>query len=482
VEQIVNENKTVPESGAAISDAAGWPVNDYRVNEGDVGSKKIAFIGASYLFVHKVLRDMLLVGGFDNVHVTVHDIDPVPMNLVADLLERIARQQQSRVRVSRTLDLGEALDGADAALLSISTGGLEADTLAAEVCARHGIPVAIGDTMGPAALARNLRTVPVAVGIAREMERRCPDAMLLNFTNPMSCVTGAMARNSRIPVFGLCHSADELYRYFSRVFGCHKSEVELQLAGVNHQSFVTRLWVRGRDRTADILEATQASDACLEDNLLDTTEETVDLQQAVYRVLGVWPSTGHTHLAEFYRYFLHEPGLSRAGLAPALQQPQPGRQRIERRPCPDILKTWAYGDAPVGDLDLLTNEHAHELMWARWTGEPYTRSLNVLNAGDYVQGIDRNACVEIVAKVSGAEVTAPGVSLPAAAHSLVQRWTTIHDLTIQAALACDRQAARQALFLDPHVQDFYDIDALLDDCLVHLAEWLPEAWRSTAQA
>jgi len=459
-----------------------WDVVEFKKNTRDVGEKKIVFVGASYLFVHKVLRDMMLVGGFDHTHIVVHDIDDVPMNRVADLLEKMARQKKTKIRITRTTRREEALAGADAVILSICTGGQEADTRSFEVCAKHGIPVGIGDTLGPAALARNIRTVPVAVAIARDMERLCPEAVLLNFTNPMSCITGAVARYTRTTAWGLCHSGDELFHYFARVFGCSRSDVQMELAGVNHQSFVTRLRIRGEDRTRDILKATQESAAKLEDSLLETHEENVRLQQDIYRVLGVWPSTGSTHLAEFYRFFYTERRLDELGLRAHLKRIQPGRERLGRKRFPDILEYWTYGAEPVGDLHLLTAEHAHELMWASFTGEPFTRSLNVLNTGEFVRGIPREACVEIMATVAGKKVTAEPVTLPPAALALVHTWTTIHDLSIRAAMECDRDAARQALFLDPHVADLYDIDAIVDDFVTALGEWLPPGWKKGGHA
>lgn len=461
------------------SDNWTGPVNDYTRNVGDVGPKRIVFVGASYLFVHKVLRDMLLVGGFDKVHLVVHDIDPVPLKLVADLLEKIARQTSSGVTVSRTLDRVEALRGADAVLLSINVGGQEADYRSAAVCARFGIPVGIGDTMGPAALARNLRTIPAAVAIAHDMERLCPNAVMLNFTNPMSCVTGAMARAANIPVWGLCHSGDGLSRFIADVFGCSKDEIRITLGGVNHQSFVTRLIVRGADRTSELLEATLRSKARLRDTLLETRLEEVQLQKDLYRILGVWPSTGHTHLAEFYPFFLTERRMQELGLASTVFKPDPDHKRIIRRECPEILRYWAYGPEPVGDLHLLTDEHAHELLWSVFTGQPFTRVLNILNCGTPLAGIPPDACVEMVTTIAGRVMTAAPVALPPAALALVQRWTSIHDLTIKAALDCDRAAARQALFLDAHTSDMYDIDPLLEEFLRELAEWLPDGWTAS---
>ena len=468
------------------------PVQEHTKNEGSVGKKKIVFVGASYKFVHKVLRDLLLVGGFDETHLVVHDLDETPMNIVADLLERIVAQTGSKIAVSRTLDREEALKGADAVILAITVGGEESDFRSWEVCLKHGISVGVGDTLGPAALARNLRTLPVVLQLGRDMERLCPDAVLLNFTNPMSCVTGVVARYTPITCWGLCHSADELFNYFAKVFDVKKTEIGMEQGGVNHQSFVTRLWVKGEDRTRDILAATQASTAKMQDSLLDTREEHVTLQQDIFRLLGAWPSTGETHLAEFYEYFYTPRRVEQLGLSSHLRKIRPGREPFGRRKCPQIIHDWAYGPEPVGDLHLMTTEHAHELLWSYFTGEPYTRALNLLNGcakppsrsaeggrrdtGEFLKGLPREACVEAMVTVAGKQVTGMQIQLPPAVHSLVQRWVTIHDLSIQAALHCDREAARQALFLDAHVTDMYDIEPMLEDFLLALQPWLPRGW------
>ena len=465
-------------SEQVVGKSSGWvgPIQEYQPNQGSAGGKRIVFVGASYKFVHKVLRDMLLVGGFEDCELVVHDLDERPMTVVGDLLERIARQKKTNVKVHRTLDRTEALRGAEAVILSITTGGREADFRSWEVCAKYGIPVGVGDTLGPPALARNLREIPVVVEIARDVERLCPKAVMLNFTNPMSCITGAMARHSAIPVWGLCHSADELFSYFARVFDVKKSEVEMEQGGVNHQSFVTRLWIKGEDRTRDILSATMESEAKLEDNLLETHREEVRFQQDIFRLLGVWPSTGETHLAEFYQYFFTPRRIDQLGLRSHTRPILPGRQPFGRTEPPKIIMDWAYGPEPVGDLHLMTTEHAHELLWSYFTGEPYTRGLNLLNTGGWLKGIAHDACVEVIVTVAGRNVTGKQIQLPPAVHSLVQRWTTIHDLSIKAAMDCDREAARQALFLDPHVTDMYDIEPMLEDMLKATEPWLPKKW------
>ena len=466
----------MPEDVVGKSAPGHYPVEEYKRNEGSVGKKRIVFIGASYLFVHKVLRDCLLVGGFEDVELVVHDIDEVPMNIVADLLEKIARQKKTNVKVRRTLDRKEALKGADAVVLSITTGGREADFRSAEVCAKYGIHVGVGDTLGPTALARCLREIPEVVAIAKDMEQICPDAVLLNFTNPMSVITGVVGRTTSITCWGLCHSADSIFDYFAKVFECKKKDLDITIAGVNHQSFAVKVVVKGVDRTSEILEASLASNAKFVDRLLGEHEEDVSLQQDICRILGAWPSCAHTHLAEFYEYFYTPRRIDQLKLRSNRNAVIPGRKPFGRKKCPDIIHEWTYGPEPVGDLHLLTSEHAHELLWSYFTGTPYTRGLNVLNTGEFIKGLPLDACVEIMATVKGKDVTAPQVTLPPAVHATVLNWVTIHDLSIKAALNCDRQAAKQALFLDPQVHDFYDIEPMLEDMLTALEPWLPKQW------
>jgi alpha-galactosidase len=459
-----------------VGKSSGWtgPVEKYTKNKGSVGRKKIVFIGASYQFVHKVLRDMLLVGGFNECEVVVHDLLPEPIKMVGDLLERMARQAKSKITVTRSLDRREALKGADAAILSITTGGKEADFRTTEVCAKYGVTVGVVDTLGPTALARNLRNIPVVTEMIRDMEDVCPDALMLNFTNPMSALTGAMARRGSIPCWGLCHSADSLFQYFSEVFRVPRTQVQMEIGGVNHQAFVTKLFIRGKDRTSDILNATLESHAKFKDTILSTREEEVVLQQDIFKILGAWPSCGDTHLAEFYRFFYTPRRIS--ALSHELQKVIPGRAQFGPKNPPQILLDWAYGPEGVGDMHLITSEHAHELLWSNFTKEPFSRILNLLNTGGYITGLPKDACIEAMVTVAGKKVTGKPVTLPTAVQALVHNWVSIHDLSIRAALECDRDLARQALFLDPHVQDMYDIPPMLEDLIQATKPWMPAKW------
>lgn len=450
------------------SDGVEYEYVGFERNRGTVGNRRIVFVGASYKFVHKVLRDMLLVGGFDECELVLLDIAERPLEVVGDLLEKMIAQAGSRMTVVRTTDRAAAFDGAAIVLLSITVGGIEADMRAAEVCGAHGIPVAIGDTLGPAALARNLRTLPVVLEIARDMERLCPEAVLINFTNPMSCVTGVVLRETSVRAMGLCHSVEDLLTYFARLYDCSSEDVELESAGVNHMSFVTSVKVRGTERIGSLYEDTAGGGAVV-DSLLGH-EESVEIQRELYRMLGVWPSTGGVHAAEFFPEFLR--GGRRKALGLHVRRIHKNRKPLppQKEP-PKIILDWAYGAGPIDDTNILTTEHAHELMWAVLKGKPYRRVVNVLNRGA-VSGLGDDACVEIWATVTKRGCRREKATLPTACVALLANWTAVHELTYRAALEGDMEAARQALFLDPHVVDKDDIDSLLGDLIERLADWL----------
>jgi alpha-galactosidase len=451
------------------SDGREYEVVDYEKNKGSVGRERIVFIGASYKFIHKVLRDMLLVGGFDDCEIVLLDISPEPLKIVGDLLEKMIAQAGSQMTVTRTMDRKKALSGAAVALLSITVGGVEADVRSWEICHKYGIMVSVGDTLGPAALARNIRTLPVVLDIARDMEKYCPKALLLNFTNPMSCVTGIINRETSIRCMGLCHSAADLEIYFAKLYNEDPKKIEVSVGGVNHQSFVTSIKLRGKERIGTLLADVAKSQATLKDSLFGTSEE-ITLQKDLYRILGAWPSCGGTHAAEFYKHFLTKRRAKELDLDVRKivrnRKPEP-----KQKAAPGILLKWAYGPGPVEDMDFMTTEHAHELMWAVLKGKPYTRVVNILNDG-FIAGLPKNACVEVNVTVTKTGYKGKEMTMPTACLSLLQQWTAIHELSYAAARG-DWQAARQALFLDPLMPDMYDIEPMLDDFADRLGKWMP---------
>ena len=138
-------------------------------------------------------------------HFVLEDIDPAPLDKMEALARMVNESMGARATFSTTTDQRRALDGADFVIVTISTGGFDSMAVDLDVPARYGIRQSVGDTVGPGGINRSLRNIPVLVGVAEDMGKVCPDAWMLNITNPMTCLTRAVCRQTAIKTVGLCH-------------------------------------------------------------------------------------------------------------------------------------------------------------------------------------------------------------------------------------------------------------------------------------
>jgi alpha-galactosidase/6-phospho-beta-glucosidase family protein len=262
---------------------------------------------------------------------------------------------------------------------------------------------------------------------------------------------------------------EDLSTYFGRLYGCASRDITMTSAGVNHMSFLTSVKVRGREKLGKLYDDVAKSSAGITDSLLGR-EESPEVQREIYRALGVWASTGGEHAAEFFPEFLLPENRKRLGLH--VKQIKKGRKPFKpTKTPPAVITKWAYGDGPVEDMNMLTTEFAHELIWAVIKGDPNRRVVNTLNKGA-IAGVADDACVEIWATITKKGERRERVELPAACRALLQQWTTIHELSYRAAIDGDWQAARGALALDPHVRDMNIIDDMLGDFVKRLGRWM----------
>ena len=181
-------------------------------------------------------------------HLVLEDIDPAPLVKMEALARRLDEALGAGTTVATTTDQRRSLEGADFVIVTISTGGFESMAVDLDVPARYGIRQSVGDTVGPGGVNRSLRNVPVLVGIAEDMAELCPDAWLLNITNPMTCLTRAVCRETGVRAVGLCHEVGNWSLDLAIALGKPAEAVEATVAGVNHFPVVTALDVDGRGR------------------------------------------------------------------------------------------------------------------------------------------------------------------------------------------------------------------------------------------
>ncbi len=436
-------------------------------------ARNFVFIGASYKFVHRVVRDFLLTRRFGGSAFRIVDVDRAPLKLVTDLCARMARQSGQDVRIEGTLDMDRALDGADFVFPSFSVGGDEARNRDAAIAFKHGLVQPVADTIGPAGLARSLREVPLAVDIAQRLHRHAPHARIINFTNPMSVITAAMARHSSVhPVLGLCHAIVGCRDFLARLYKVPPERMEVMTAGVNHLTWVMQILVDGHDHT-DRLDRLLGGASHARGNVADYEVQRFTLSLRLWRRYGFLPVAGDTHVSEFFAPFTRRG--SKDGARLRLKPFKVGNWRVHLR---GALQKWAYGPQPVPDLDKWSGEDAHSLVLAMLDGNNSRHTVNMAHDGALGPGIAHGALVECMASVDrrGSRGVSLG-ELPPVIKALTQRLTAVHDLTVDAALEGDRAKAIQALLLDPSVVDFDRVPVMLEEYLKAYKRFLPRFWK-----
>src|SRR4029078_6478116 len=213
-----------------------------RVDEG-VAVARVAFIGAgSVVFTKNLLGDVLALPELRDIEIALHDIDPDRLATAEAMARYVARERGASPAISTHIENREALDGADYVINMVQVGGHEATLLDFEIPARHGLRQTIGDTLGIGGIFRALRAIPVVDSIAADMSDVCPEAWLINYTNPMAMLCTYISSATPIQnVVGLCHSVPLTIERLAGWAGVPVAEVTFLVAGVNHQAHVLHL-------------------------------------------------------------------------------------------------------------------------------------------------------------------------------------------------------------------------------------------------
>jgi len=262
---------------------------------------RIAIIGAgSAVFAQAMIRDSLSFPALEDSTFVLMDVDPEPLGYMETIARRMIEQGDSPARVEATTDRREALRGADYVIVSILVGGREPIAWEIDIPLKHGVDQCIGDTMGPGGIFRAMRTIPVLVDIARDMEELCPRAPMLNYTNPMSMLCRAVRRKTGVVVIGLCHSVQAAHRELAHIIGEDPAACTSWTAGINHQAWVLRYECRGEDAYPRIRRAAWENEQWWRGN---TT------RVEMLRNLGYYVTESSGHNSEYNPWFRKRPDL-----------------------------------------------------------------------------------------------------------------------------------------------------------------------------
>lgn len=445
-------------------------------------SLKITFIGGgSYQWVPTLFRDIAVNAHLVNSTFVLHDIEPQRNAELAEVCRIIARKVQSPIRIETEDRLENALDSADAVILCISTGGLDAMEHDIEIPKKYGIYQPVGDSTGPGGISRTLRNVPVVMTLARKMEKHCPRAWLLNLSNPMGQIVRTIEKTSSIKVVGLCHEYMSFMGKVQKMFGLQnwQNETSATIAGVNHFAWITRLNIRGEDGL-QLLRDYAASDH--KSNLestgsLTNFSEKLSGDQVKFTLLhdfGAMPYPGDRHLVEFMPHFITKATRYGQDFGVSLTSVQDRRttwiDSFKKR-----ISEWS-SDSPDSVPRQPSEESLAPILAALFGGPVTVQPVTIANSGQ-VSNLPIGAAVETLATFQENQLS-PHASgpLPEPIVSLVHKHCVNQELTVQGAIEGDRQMILQAMLADPFntTSDYRRIGTMLDELLEANRDLLPQ--------
>ncbi|MFI6978752.1 alpha-glucosidase/alpha-galactosidase [Embleya sp. NPDC050154] len=411
---------------------------------------KIVFVGAgSVVFTQGLLADLFAFPELRQAHIALHDIDPERLATAQGAARLIAKDRDADPVISTHIDRREALAGAHFVINIVQVGMRAATRTDFEVPAEYGLRQTIGDTLGIGGIFRALRTFPVLRALGEDIAEICPDAWLLNYTNPMAMNVGYLTRATGLTrVVGLCHSVYWTMQGLAELVGIPYEEVDYRAAGVNHQAWVLRFEHNGTDLYPK-LDALIAEDAELRRRVR------VDM----YRRLGYYPTETSEHSSEYVPWYLgHDSEIARLRLPVGAYL---GIVDENMAAYEETRRALAAGDpVPVES----TMEYAPQIIHSIVTGTPRTVYGNVPNHG-LIDNLPADGIVEVPCLVDalGVQPTRVG-ALPAQCAALNRAYLSVNDLVVRAALEDDPRHIRHAAMADPATAAALPVERIWDLC------------------
>ena len=422
---------------------------------------KITFMGAgSTVFVKNVLGDTLLTDALNDCEIALYDIDAHRLEesyLVVEALNK--KYNADKATIKKYLGVSErkaALRGARFVINAIQVGLYDPCTIIDfEVPKKYGLRQTIGDTLGIGGIFRGLRTIHVLKDFAADMQEVCPDAWLLNYTNPMAILSGFMQRYTNVKTVGLCHSVQVCSRDLLKGLGMEDVQIGSELiAGINHMGWLLEI----RDENGDDLYPEIKRRA----KQKNASEKHGDMVRYDYiDKLGYYCTESSEHNAEYNYFYIKSryPELIDKFNIPLDEYP---------RRCVNQIKNWEKQKEELlngGDIEhTRSHEYASRIMEAMVTNTPYKIGGNVLNTG-LIDNLPADACVEVPCLVDGAGIHPTHVGrLPVQLAAMNMLNINCQLLTIEAAVTGRKEHVYQAAMLDPHTGAELSIDDIISMC------------------
>jgi len=430
---------------------------------------KVTFIGAgSCVFTRNLLGDILQFPELRDTEIALMDIHSERLRISEILAHKVADALKVSPKITAYTDRKKALEGADYVINTIQVGGYEPCTVTDfEIPKKYGLKQTIADTLGIGGIFRGLRTIPVMVGFCHEMEEVCPDAWLLNYTNPMAINTGAVLQQTKIKAVGLCHGIQGSHHWLSHCLKIPANEMTFIAAGTNHCAWFIKLEHNGEDQYPRLRK------------LIDDDPDIGGRDKVRFEMLrkfGYYGGESSEHMAEYVPYFI------RKGREDLIEQFGVPIDEYIRR-CIDLNAGWEdmrkkFEDPNEGVGEIRrSSEYGSLIIHSIETGTPRVIYGNILNK-DHITNLTNGACVEVPCLVdrNGVQGTVVG-EMPAQCAALTMTNVNVHLLTQKASVTRKKEDIYRAAFLDPLTSANLTMDetvAMCDDLIAAHGDWLPK--------
>jgi alpha-galactosidase len=437
---------------------------------------KIAFIGAGSVgFTRKLAADILTVPEFREIEICLEDIDASNLDLIFNVLDRdIKANKFGKVKLTKTGDQKKAIEGAKYVISVARVGGLDAFALDVEIPMKYGVNQCVGDTICAGGIMYGQRTIPVIMGICKDMKALAESgALFLNYSNPNAMNTWAANIYGGVQTLGLCHGVQHGHQQIAEVLGLPLSEVDIICAGINHQTWYIQIKHKGKDMRAGLLEGFKKHPRF-------SKEEKVRID--ILERFGYYSTESNGHLSEYLPWYRKRPdeidkwidysSWINGEAGGYLRVCREARAKFEEEAREyQAMKPLEYRP------ENRSTEHGSHIIEGLETGRVYRGHFNVINRGA-IGNLPPDCVVEVPGYADGNGISIPLVGdLPAPCAAICNASIAVQRLSVEAALEGDPEKLKQAMLLDPltgAVCNPPEVWKLADDMLKAESKWLPQ--------
>lgn len=460
--------------------------------------RKITLIGAgSTIFARRIVSDILSLPELkDTTKISLMDINRERLGDTEKVIRTMIDRSNSKSILESTLDRREAINGADYVITMIQVGGADAFKYDIEIPKKYGVEQAVGDTLGPGGIMKGARVVPQLLKVTNDMDDLCPNALLIQYCNPLAIVTWALNKSSKIETVGLCHGVEANRRLLADYISKPYEEIAFKAAGINHNAWFIEFKWKGEDAYPLLRGAIKNPEVYNMD----------PIRFEAVRYFGYFPTETSAHFSEYVPYFRKNMDMinemaekaNKAGTCKefikAIESTTPEFLRWTPKNPGVWLPTGSFLENYIkrqetrkGKIERLlkgegidiarTAEYAVRIIHAKETGEVYRANLNVQNEG-LIDNLPQGACVEVPTLLDETGINPCRVGkLPTQVAAIIRTNISVQELAIEAILNRDRDTLSQAMALDPltsSVLSLPEIRDMTDELLEKEKRWLPQ--------